>query len=319
MDSVDFSIYRFLSRDGVARFWAGRRVIDPQVTPREIGEQVGISESGVRSRLRHLSEEGFLKDRTVIPNPSLFGKRIFVTDLLVRQPGEVDRLLRDLALVEGVLFTRDVMDEDERKIQVHFASDNDVTAARLGALLGRLATEGALTAPRPYYIPPSEVELSPLDWRVLGALWRRPDSSYAEIAEAVGISLKTAGRIYHHLIDSRSCWWTHGPDSEEFPLALVCVDLRIPQDADPVLQWIRQDGHPWMPVASDGFGLEPDDAATVLAGLVPADLPAVLERFLRKLAGVEGVVKIRRTFALGSVIYTAWLADRIAGQVHVRV
>ena len=83
-----------------------------------------------------------------------------------------------------------------------------------------------------------------------------------------------------------------------------------------MLQWIGQQGHAWMPVASDGFGMEPDDAAVVLAGLVPADLPAVLERFLRKLAGVEGVVRIRRTFALGSTIYTAWLADRIASQVH---
>jgi len=291
-------------------------VIDPQVTPREIGERVGVSESTVRSRLRHLSEQGFLRDRMVIPNPSLFGKRVFVTDLLVRQPGEVDRILRDLALVEGILFTRDVMDEVQRKIEVHFASDNDVTAARLGALLGRLATEGALTAPRPYYIPPADRELSPLDWRVLEAVWRRPDASFAQISEAVGISLKTAGRIYHHLVDSHCCWWTHGPDSEEFPLALVCIDLRIPQDADSALHWIGKGGHAWIPVASNGFGLEPDDAATVLAGLVPADLPAVLERFLRKLAGVDGVVKIRRTFALGSAIYTAWLADRIASQVH---
>lgn len=318
MDPLDFAIYRFLSQDGVARFWVGRRIIDPRITPREVAEQVGISESGVRSRLHHLAERGFLRDRTVTPNPSLFGRQVFVADLLVRQSGEVDRMLHDVALVEGVVFTRDVMDEDERKIQVHFVSESGSTASRLAALLGRLSTEGVPVVPRPYYIPLCDRELSPLNWRVLQDLWRHPDATFAEIAERVGVSIKTAARMHHQLIDSRACWWTHGPDSEEFPLALVTVDLRSPKDRDSILGWIGTEAHAWMPVADDGFGLQPENATTVLAGLVPADLPTVLERFLRKLAAVEGVVGIRRTFPLGSAVYPAWFADRIVSQAHVR-
>jgi hypothetical protein len=312
MDPLDFAIYRFLSPGGEARFWAGRRVIDPRVTPREIAERVGISESGVRSRLHHLAERGFLKDTIVTPNPSLFGKSVYVTNLLVRQSGEVDRILHDLALVDGVMFTRDVMDEDERKIQVHFVSDNDVTASRLSALIGRLSPAGGPILPRSYFLPPCARELSPLDWRVLESVWRHPNATIAEMAEAVGISLKTAARSFHHLIDSRACWWTHGPDSEEFPLALVLVDLRRPADRESVVGWIGQEAHDWMPVASDGFGLEPQNVTTVLAGLVPADVPTVLERFLRRFAGIEGVTGIHRTFALGSATYTTWFADRIA-------
>lgn len=318
MDTLDFAIYRFLSPDGVARFWAGRRVIDPRTTPREIAERVGIRESGVRTRLHHLAERGFLRDKIVVPNPSLFGKRVFVVDLLVRQPGEVDRMLRDLTLVEGVIFTRDVMDEDERKIQVYFVAEAERSASRLAALLNRLSSEGAPLVPRPYHTPPCDRELSSLDWRVLHDVWRRPDATFAQIASTVGISLKTAARSYHHLLDAKACWWTHGPDSEEFPLALVCVDLSGPEDLDPVVGWVHNEAYPWMPVASDGFGLAPEAAANVLAGLVPADLPTVLERFLRKLAGVEGVVRIRRTFALGSATYSAWFADRFAGQVPAR-
>ncbi len=318
MDPLDFAIYRFLSRGGEARFWAGRRVIDPMITPREIAARVGISESGVRARLHHLAERGFLKDKTVIPNPSLFGERVFVADLLVRQSGEVDRILRDLTLVEGVIFTRDVMDEDERKIQVHFVSESDSTASRHAALLGRLSSAGRTIVPQPYYTPPCDRELSSLDWRVLQGVWRHPDATFAELAETVGITLKTAARSYHQLIDSRACWWTHGPDSEEFPLALVRVDLRSSEDLVPIAGWIDKEAHAWMPVASDGFGLEPENAATVLAGLVPADAPTVLERFLRKFAGVEGVVRIHRTFPLGSATYPAWFADRIADQVHAR-
>jgi len=312
MDPTDFAVYRQLSRGGEARFWAGRRVIDPRITPREIGEIVGISESGVRTRLHHLAERGFLRDQAVTPNPSLFGKQVFVTDLLVRQSGEVDRMLRDLTLVNEVVFTRDVMDEDERKIQVHFVGESPSGASRLAALLGRLSSEGGSVTARPYYTPPCDRELSPVDWRVLGAVWRRPEATFAEIAQTIGVSLKTAARSYHQLLEAHACWWTHGPGSEEFPLALVCVGLRDPSCREPVARWITDESPVWMPVASDGFGLGAEEATTVLAALFPADLPTGLERLLRKLAGLDEVTGIRRTFALGSAIYTAWFADRLA-------
>lgn len=311
MDPLDFAIYRFLSPHGEARFWAGRRVIDPRITPREIAEQIGASESTVRTRLHHLSEHGYLRDQSVVPNPALFGQSIFVADLLVKQSGEVDRILGDLNLVDGVVFTRDIMDEDERKIQVHFVSENHSSASRVGALLHRLSPAGPFLDPQPYYTPPYDRELSPLNWKVLQCVWRRPDASLAEIADDVGISLKTASRGYHHLIDSRACWWTHGPDSEEFPLALVRADLRNPGNLDSVAAWISTATDAWMPVAHDGFGLDPEDATSVLAGLVPADAPTVLERFLRRLAGVDGVLSVHRTFALGSATYPRWFAGQL--------
>lgn len=318
MDPLDFAVYRYLSPGGQARFWAGRRLIDPRTTPREVAERVGISENAVRTRLHRLTAQGFLKDSAVVLNPSLLGSRVFVKDLVVRQPGEVDRILRDLDLVEGVIFARDLMDEVERSIQVYFVSESEAAAARFGALLGRLSPTGAPTAPRAYYIPPCDRELSPLDWRVLSGILLRPTARFGEVASNTGISLKTAGRIYHHLIDSRACWWTHGPESEEYPLALVRVDLRTPQDRDAVVGWLGREALPWMPVASDGFGQPPETGSGLLVGLVPADVPAALERFLRKLAVAEGVARVHRTFALGSVIYSAWFAERIASRAATR-
>lgn len=312
MDSLDFAIYRFLSRGGEARFWAGRRVIDPRVTPREIAQRVGVSESGVRARLRRLADKGYLRDRIVTPNPSLFGRRVFVADLPVKHSGEVDRILRDLGLVDGVIFTRDLIDEEERKIRVHFLSDTDAHADRLAALLGRLAPGPRSPVATPYHIPPCERELSRVDWKVLRVSWTRPDATFSEIADAADIALKTAARSYHKLIDSRACWWTHGPASEEFPLAFVRADLRGPADLPTVAGWVARETKDWMPVASDGSGLPPEAAPATLAGLVPADAPTSLERFLRRLAHVEGVSDTRRTFPLGSANYGAWFTDRLA-------
>ncbi|MGA8302730.1 MAG: Lrp/AsnC family transcriptional regulator [Thermoplasmata archaeon] len=310
MDPLDFAIYRYLSRGGEARFWAGRRIIDPLMRPREIAERVGISESGVRARLVHLVDRGYLASKIVLPNPSLFGSQVYVANLLIKDPGEVDRILRDLALAERVIFTRDVLDEDERKIRVHFLAENDSTASRYAALIGRLSPEGNPLMPLPYYIPACDRDLSSLEWKVLEEIWRRPDATPAEIAEGVRISQKTAARTYHQLIDSRACWWTHGPTSEEFPLALVRVDLRKPMDRDQITRWIVKEAPSWLPVASDGLGLAPEDMAGVVAGLVPADAPTGLERFVRRFARVEGVARIRRTFPLGSSSYPTWFSDR---------
>ena len=316
MDHLDFAVYRFLSPEGIAKFWAGRRVIDPRITPHEVAGRVGISESAVRSRLARLTRQGFLRDRAVVPNPALFGKRVFVADLRIKQPGEVDRILHDLTLVDGVVFTRDVMHEEERKIEVYFVSESDGAASRLAALLGRLTAGTVPVEPHPYYTPPCDRDLTTLDWRVLESVHRLPDATFAGISGSVGISQKTAARIYHQLIDSRACWWTHGADSEEFPMALVLIDVRRADDLDLVAGWIRKEGHLWMPVARDGFGLAPERATTVLAGLAPADRPTVLERFLRNLAAVEGVARIRRTYSLGSALYSGWFLDRVTQRVH---
>jgi DNA-binding Lrp family transcriptional regulator len=318
MEPLDFAIYRHLSPHGEARFWAGRRVIDPTISAREIAERVGISENGVRARIRGLTDRGFLRGKIVIPNPSLFAARVYVAELPLEGTIEAQRVFRDLALVDGVVFARDTLDEGNRLVRVHFVSDRDSTTARRAALIRRLSPNGQLRAPQPYAIPVCERDLSPLDWRLLEAFFKHPEASLAETARAVRISLKTAARRYHELIDTHACWWTHGPDAEEFPLALIRVDVETPAHRDPVAGQIQREALPWMPVAHDGLGLDPSAAATVVAGLVPADAPILLERLIASLGALRGVVTVRRTFALGSAIYSSWFAERVAEHIPHR-
>ncbi len=311
MDPVDFAIYRYLSPGGEARFWAGRRVLDPTIPIREIAERVGISENGVRARLRGLTERGYVGATAVTPNPSLFGVRVVVAELPVKDAGDVERILRDIALVDGAVFARDVLDEEERKIRVHFISDSDAATSRRTALLRRLSPTGLVRAPEPYWIPPCDRDLSSLDWRVLRAVWNRPDGSMAQIASAVGISLKTTARRLRELRDSRACWWTPGAGVEEFPLALVRISTDREETREAVLGQVAKDAPSWMPVANDGAGTDPAAAPTEVVGLIPADLPTALERTVRKLAVIPGVRRVRRTYALGSMIYPSWYGERI--------
>jgi DNA-binding Lrp family transcriptional regulator len=318
MDPLDFAIYRYLSPRGEARFWAGRRIIDPTIPAREIAERVGISENGVRARLRSLTERGYLRGEAVTPNPSLFGARIYSVELPVSDVAEAERIFGDLALVEGAIFARDTVDEDARTIRVYLVSESTAAAARRAELLRRLSPTGRLRGPEPYWIPACDRELSPLDWRVLHWVWTQPGAKITDVAQGVGISVKTAALRYHLLIESKACWWTHSSDSEEFPLALVWVYLRGPNDRDSVTGKIAKETVEWMPVASDGLGLDPPGGSSLLAGLVPADASTVLERLLRKISGMAGVAKVRRTFALGSMNYPGWFAERIADHLRPR-
>ena len=85
-----------------------------------------------------------------------------------------------------------------------------------------------------------------------------------------------------------------------------------------VAREVRKETASWMPVASDGLGVGPESAATVVAGLVPADAPTTLERWVKRVAALPGVVSVRRTFALGSRSYPTWFADQVAAHVPQR-
>ena len=318
MDHLDFAVYRFLSADGEARFWAGRRIVDPDIPAREIAERVGVSENGVRARLRGLSEKGYLRGREVTPNPSMFGVRVHVAEIPVQSPSDAERVFRDLALVEGVVFARDTLDEGKRHVGVYFVSDRESTTARRVGLLRRLAPTGEVLTVEPYWIPACERENTPLDWRLLQAITRWPEATPAETARSVGVSLKTTARRLRQLVASRAVWSTHGSNSEEFPLALIRLELRDPSDRAAVEAAVWEGAGAWMPVAHDGLGLEPEEAVREVAGLVPADSPTAVERVVQKLSGVPGVSGVHRTFALGSRSYPAWFRDRIADHVPSR-
>ncbi len=318
MDALDLSIYRYLSSDGTIRFWGSRRVIDPRVPLREIAAKVGLSEAGVRARLRALKEQGYLRGSEVGLNPALFGASLVVSELPVEEPREVRRLFDELALVEGVTFARDILDEERRKLFVYYVSDNPGATARRTALLRRLASKARLSGPTPYWLPPCTLSPTRLDWRFLREFRSHPDATLAEWAKRVGVTPKTGAGRFRHLVESAACWWTIGSASEEVPLALLSVTLRPPATQEMVLHAMHSEIPEWMPVAPDGSGRPPIPSGGPVEGLVPSEAPAKLERTIRKILGLDGVENVHRTFALGSRSYPAWFDERLDQTVPPR-
>ena len=312
MDAEDYSIYRYLSPDGLARFWASRRIVDPRVSAREISERVGLSEAGVRARLRSLERSGLLRGTSVTVNPSLFDARVTVVEVPIRTPKESDQLFRDLAVVDGVLFARDLLTEEERAVSVYLASDSAGETARRIALVRRLAPRGTTREPRPYWIPPCPREPTALDWKLLRAFRRNPDRTLAEVAQDAGVGLKTTARRFDLLLDTHACWWSHSSDSEEWPLALLTISLGEREDSARVGSAVAARLATWLPVAADGLGRSPTSDGATLAGLVPVVTPAALETTVRGVLETDGVTGVRRTFGLRSATFPQWTDERLA-------
>ncbi len=318
MDAVDYEIYRHLSPDGRIRFWASRRIIDPRVSARQIAEAVGLSEAGVRLRLKNLRAEGLLRGSEVTLNPSLFGAAIVVADVPVRSPRESEQLFRDLAVADGMVFARDLLDEEERKVHVYYVADAPAATARRTSLVRRLSPTGEVRGPTPYWIPAGPDSLTRLDWRLLAAFRRFPDGSLGRFAAEARTSARTATRRFSVLLDAHACWWSHSPDSEEWPLALLTVSLE--ESADPAAEAaeVRRQTGGWMPVAEDGLGLDPARSVRTIAGLVPVDRPAALERLVRRLLELDGVANVRRTFGLASATYPQWMEEQLGARLAAR-
>ena len=306
MDAVDFAIFRYMSPHGRAQFWGSRRRIDPRITPKDISGLVGISESGVRRRIARAASDGYYRGTQVCINPSVFGVQEQVVEVSVEDSGQSQRLLNDLALVDGVTFARDILDESHRKLRIHFVTDGPATTARRLALLRRFAPPGSVQRSEPYWIPPCDHALGNLEFRVLRAVRVAPDEPLSEIAKSVHLSLKSASRYFHRLLDSLACWWTHSQSSDEFPLSLLIVRLESGGDRTAVARQIDELTGQWMPVADDGFGSSAPGSQPFLAGLTPIISPARLERLIDQLSALSRVTLVTRTFALGSRTYPDW-------------
>jgi hypothetical protein len=226
-----------------------------------------------------------------------------------------EALLRELALVDGVTFARDILDEQDRSLRVFYVSDNPAATARRTSLLRKLAPSPELRGPVPYWIPACERPLTPLDWRLLEAFRKNPEATQSHLAERVGVSLKTTASRFHQLLDARAVWSALSSTSEELPLAMFSIS--VGEGADPlvVAREITRLHPSWMPVAPDGSGVPPSERSRVITGLVPAESPAALEHALRRTLAIDGVVSIRRTFALGSATFPQWFDERLASQM----
>jgi DNA-binding Lrp family transcriptional regulator len=161
---------------------------DPFASLEKIGRPLGLSGSSVKARLERLRQEGVLPGTWAVPVAEVFRRhsRVFLFEHVEQPTHAIEVAIKtDPVVWAGV--------DRDRSFHIHMyaISPEDGPPASLVKLLWEPAYSAS-----PLFSTPREGApvLSPLDWRILVVLVRRPRTQVQEIAKLTGLSPKTVRR-----------------------------------------------------------------------------------------------------------------------------
>lgn len=193
------AILRAISRERV--LWWGS--LDPRLCAEDVARLLRVDPGTIRARLRRWEKEGFLLGFEVVPNVRLFGARLGGGTMRVDDPRAKERVLRDLALVDGALV---VADNVGPWMAIHLANESPAALARREAAVRRIAGVDELEPCIAHDAPPCSAKAGALDWRILQALRVAAHAPLAAAAERAGVSPKTFRRRYGALVEAGAVW-----------------------------------------------------------------------------------------------------------------
>jgi DNA-binding Lrp family transcriptional regulator len=279
--------------------------VDPRVTPTDIARTVGLSRTAVQARLRAWRQSGLYLGQEVWPNPQLFGARLCTIDIPCPDATDVRRLLDDLALVDGMVSARVLMDDDGRTIRAYLADLEGRSGARQRRVAQRvLGLEEELRG-EPYWLPEPTIAPSNLDWRILRYYRAFPDELITAASSDLDVSQRTLTARRERLLSSRSIWWLLTMQGRRFPVVSFYLTLRERGTGRDVQRSLAARFCDWIPCADGGFGLPPATPG-MIAGLSWVDSPSAIDEIASELSTFPGVGTVRWRIPMTFRSYPEW-------------
>src|SRR5580658_4469554 len=212
--SLDFSILseRYLVDHGGPGF-------DPRKSPEVIARRLGVSPATVRRRFADWRSSGFMLGYDVLPHPGLLGGRLAARLLEFPDAVALERAVRPLSLVDGVV---QLCPSRNTLLVVYFVESESQTDRRL-LQLRDLSGTGAIGPEMSFDFPPCTRRMSHADWRLVRALRHAPEAKLAELADAVGQSQRTTSRRFNSLLDAGAIIFDPILDDARFTETLAVV------------------------------------------------------------------------------------------------
>jgi DNA-binding Lrp family transcriptional regulator len=190
VDPLDLQLMR---RIGVAPFLVWPHP-PASIRPAALAKALGVSTDTVKRRLAAMAKAGVFHGTQVFPNPRHLGLR--TASFHFRMGSARGRVpAEEVAAVPGVLGVFDMVGGD-RCLDVAFADDADRRD-----LCDRLAKR--LGVPASHFVdfptPAPQMELTPMDWRILHALRRKPGTTTEAAARSLGLSPRTVKRRFDRM------------------------------------------------------------------------------------------------------------------------
>lgn len=290
-----------------------RRPKNPEVLkPAHIARELDLSVNTVKDRVARMEAEGVIAAYQIVPNFRHLGLAAHAHKFRA-DPSRKDAAVRTATALDGILEVHDFIGPS---LCIDFAHrGDDDRRAKIEALA---AATGDAEGVRYYEraMPPLARELSKLDWRIIQALRWRANRPLADVADDLGVALRTVRRHFDRMAAEGSFFVIPlvdpGKASGLFLFDLICDLAPLgKQEAIRTLLRTFDDRHV--------YAFEPSPEST--AGfdmLLFARTSAEVEAVRREAAAVPGVVRAEANFFRAFLDESRWLDTVIAARAGAR-
>lgn len=310
MDETDVGILRELGRDQVGGW--GR--LDPRVSAGAIARRVGVARSTVSRRLQRWQESGFLLGFDLWPNPDLFEGVLAAGSVRVVEPTRKPGVVASLSEMDRVA---GVLDHLGEWVGVGLVADGPGGLGRTARLLRDVKGVDEVETGPVFQPPETEVEMSPLDWRVLAAAREDPRGPVHEAADRAGVSTRTFRRRYGDAIRGNGVLLLLQLDFRRWAGgALTRFVLHLGPDRSRSAVGKRVEGAlPASMFINNSLRPEPEQPWPVLDVVSHLDGLAVAADLRLDLLDLEGVQEVEVLFPRKLLTVSHWVRQRIQRRV----
>lgn len=301
---MDWDLYRALFSPSANPLWG--RFPHPPIG--QLAARLGVSPNSVWRKLTEWRKTGFLRGYIVLPHPALLGVGLSGFCLKVSGPAEKRRLLTDLELVDGVIFSSY---EVGPRVDVVVVADREEAQERRKKLIARLPGVTFVGATRELWLPRCEGFLSANDWSLITALRTSPEDSLLELADRTGLSVRTVTRRLARMQLSHTVLSHFLEDWTRFPGTVVVFQLGLRPGTDSLKVGPRFQEEVPSAVEIPWQFHPPGTPVNPVAYLAPVRTGPAIDDVVEVALGIPGVAKVETAFPGSEQGYPGWLDEHI--------
>jgi DNA-binding Lrp family transcriptional regulator len=266
-----------------------------------IAAKIGVDEETVRRRINRARESGFLKGWQVVLNPHVVGLESAGAQLTIDKEERKSSVISQIEHLEGVVIMIDFHGKGLRVIFYH--KDERDLAKKIQKFNSVCQSNQAIVWKGGF--PPSSLELKATDWQIVKALRKDPRRSPSEIAEEVGVSIRTVKRRITALTKGMAFYLLPMLDYDKYPgvasdFLVFCPDPKKKGELDKLVR-VKTDRIVFSFVDAEGFSIY----AMLCLNISEA------ENIHNWIKGLDGVEKVKMDTMRNNVVVTGWLDEEI--------
>jgi DNA-binding Lrp family transcriptional regulator len=221
MDQLDFKIFKAIEFRPFGESSGDVSRLNPWV----IAKKIGADGNTVKQRLRKMMKSGFIQYFQIYPNFRLLGMQGTAYAFQVPDVLEKNEIIEKCALVDGITEIHNFIG---RTICIDFAYLNTADEKRRLELFRKLTR---CDSPQRFYervMPPVQIQLSNLDWRIINALRYDAFKPLSKVAQELGLSRKTVHRRFERMAQNNAIIIAPLVDPADIPNTITHVLLLYP-------------------------------------------------------------------------------------------